>query len=257
MAEQVARVEQLTEAFGFGASSQILIDGLRHEDPAVRAASAARYAQAGGQGDRRYDDLVAELHKAAQTDAVEKIRALAAQSFWALTGDTGDLLPVLRQMLSSSEAEVRLAVASGAQVVASRGFEVPAELRGGLLDLMLGDASEKVRTMAWQALEGAGFPADGADKVILALQAKEWMPCAFGALAAGRYPEAAGRTVPLLASMLSDGDDRVVEAALVALFNLGPRAKSTLPKLKAMREKTEDPGMEGILGDVIRSVEGS
>jgi hypothetical protein len=134
---------------------------------------------------------------------------------------------------------------------------VPAELRKGLLDLMLGDANENVRHLAWGALEGAGFPADGAEKVILALKAKDWMPRAFGALAAGRYPEAADRTVPLLAPMLGDADERVVQATLVALYNLGPRSKSTLPKLKSMREKAKDEEMKGMLDEVIGRVGGS
>lgn len=256
MAEAVERVTVAMGEFSPWPSNQILIDALRHESPDVRALAAGHYARGGGTGDRQYRDLLAELLKASRTDAVDPVRALAAQSFWAMTGDTAEVLPVLKELLRSADPQVRATICAATAVVAARGLDVPPEIKAGLFDLMLGDPNEEVRVAASEALATSGFPDDGVDRTLLALQGKDWLTRGYGAIAAAYYPDAADRTVPLLTAMLGDQDERLVQTALASLFQLGPRATAALPKLKAMREKASNAEAKDVLDQVIERVGG-
>ncbi|MEM8885190.1 MAG: hypothetical protein AAGD14_14075 [Planctomycetota bacterium] len=248
----VAILKGLDE-FPMKTSPAILLDGLRHKRIDVRIAAADELAQRSGSYYRDREPLRAMLLQVARSDPSELVRLSAVRGFWFSTGATDEIQSAVLQLLDSKEAETR-ATAFTLIHVATRHTKIPEPMRAKLFALALGDPIEDVRVRAIATLFESGFPAGAGERILVALEADDAPTRAAAALMAGRFPELADRTVPLIAKVLDAKEPRLRLYAIESLYTLGPVAQQALPKLKETRAAATDAEFKGLLDQVIERV---
>lgn len=217
------------------------IEKLLHDrSPEVRTLAARELGLMGDYG-ATCNEAVAAL-RPSLADGEATVRMEAARSLWRLTHEPTTLLPVLEGAADPEQYDAIRGVSETLQEIGKPA--VPTLIR------LLRSESERVR---WWAAEGlGGIAPDAADalpSLVVALSdADPDVPDA-ASRAIGRFGPAAAPAVLDLTKVTNDGRLTASQLA-VAVVNIGPKAKETMPLLIAGLATGDESARSRIVGAI-------
>jgi HEAT repeat protein len=222
-----------------------LIEGLKDEDPGLRAGSAKAL---GGMGPAARTAIPALVENLSHSDA--EVRREVVDALGLIGAET---IPALRKALAAADPAVR----SGAALAICQLVQPAHELGPAVADTLAKEADPNVRAALVTAVPKVGIESSRAIPLLISALKSDQEPVRRAAVTSLMIlPAAKGPIVANLAALLKDPDPAVSQRAAVVLGRFGGASRAAAPALLelATQQKPPAPAYLEALGQIGPSV---